>query len=97
MTSEFHRARLKDARVRAGLTQAQLAQRIGISRHFVVEVENGHRDPGYATMDKWVQALGANDSLDLFQQMRRKPATPIFRQPRRKRSSSRPSETTEVA
>ena len=76
MAARFHRARLKDARLRAGLTQAELARRIGISRHFVLEVENGHRDPGYATMEKWLRALGANASLDLFRQLSRKIAAP---------------------
>jgi hypothetical protein len=31
-----------------------------------VEVENGHRDPGFHTMLKWARALGHAGSLDLF-------------------------------
>jgi transcriptional regulator with XRE-family HTH domain len=73
MVAKFHRAGLKDARLRAGLTQAELARKIGITRHFVLEVENGHRDAGYATMSKWVRALGADGSFDLFRQLSRKP------------------------
>jgi transcriptional regulator with XRE-family HTH domain len=76
MGATFHRAGLKDARLRAGLTQAELARRVGISRHFVLEVENGHRDAGYATMMKWVHVLGPEGSLDLFQQLSRKNKPP---------------------
>ena len=75
MVAKFHRAKLKDARIEAGFTQAELARRIGITRHFVLEVENGHRDASYGTMMKWLRALGAGGaSLDLFQQLKRRPA-----------------------
>jgi transcriptional regulator with XRE-family HTH domain len=74
MVAKFHRAKLKDLRIRAGLTQANLARRIGISRHFVLEVENSHRDPSYATMIKWLHALDADGSLDLFEELSRNEA-----------------------
>jgi transcriptional regulator with XRE-family HTH domain len=74
MGAKFHRAGLKEARLRAGFTQAELAKRIGISRHFVLEVENGHRDAGYQTMERWTRALGVEGSLDLFRQLTRKTA-----------------------
>jgi transcriptional regulator with XRE-family HTH domain len=69
MASKFYRAELTNAREVAGLTRAQLAKRIGISRHFVVEVENGHKDPGYRTMIAWARALGRHGSLELFGQL----------------------------
>jgi transcriptional regulator with XRE-family HTH domain len=74
MVAKFHRAKLKDLRIQTGLTQAALARRIGISRHFVLEVENSHRDPSYATMIKWLRALGADGSLDLFEELSRNEA-----------------------
>lgn len=33
---------VREARLRAGLTQAELARRAGVGRRFVVEVERGH-------------------------------------------------------
>lgn len=65
----FHRAQLKEARRRAGLTQAALAERIGVSCNFVKVVENGRGNPGFATMVKWLQALGADGSIDLFERL----------------------------
>lgn len=36
-------AALRDRRARAGLTQAQLADRAGVSRGFVIDIERGRR------------------------------------------------------
>lgn len=41
MKQETLGVRLKDARVAAGLTQAELAERVGVSRKTVNTVENG--------------------------------------------------------
>ena len=51
--------RLADARRRAGLTQAQLAERVGLSRTTVVAVEKGERRPSNAEMVKLAEAVGA--------------------------------------
>jgi transcriptional regulator with XRE-family HTH domain len=73
--AKFHRAELKDARVQAGLTQSQLALHIGMTKNFVTEVENGHRNPGYRTMIAWTRALGKYGSLELFRQISPKTAS----------------------
>jgi DNA-binding XRE family transcriptional regulator len=72
MVAKFYRPELTHARILAGLDRGQLAEIVGISRHFVVEVENGHRDPGYQTMMKWAAALGEHGSLALFGKLRPK-------------------------
>jgi putative transcriptional regulator len=41
MKQETLGVRLKDARVAAGLTQAELAERVGVSRKTINTVENG--------------------------------------------------------
>jgi DNA-binding XRE family transcriptional regulator len=69
---QFYRAKLVEARQRAGLSQAQVANWIGVTPHFVLQVEYGHRDASYRTMVKWIEALGEHaeeSSIDLFRQM----------------------------
>jgi transcriptional regulator with XRE-family HTH domain len=60
------RPALKKARERAGLSQAELAQRIGITRNYVVLVEVGRRNPHLGIMERWATALGHKASFDLF-------------------------------
>jgi transcriptional regulator with XRE-family HTH domain len=60
------RPALKKARERAGLSQRQLAERIGISRAFVIAVEVGRRNPKLGIMERWAKALGRKASFDLF-------------------------------
>lgn len=49
---------LKDERKRAGLTQEQLAQRIGTKKSFISRVENGKADIQLTTLAKLFQGLG---------------------------------------
>jgi transcriptional regulator with XRE-family HTH domain len=60
------RPALKKARERAGLKQRELAERIGISRAFVIAVEVGRRKPSFDLMERWAKALGRKPSFDLF-------------------------------
>ena len=53
---------LIQARERKGLTQAELARRLGLGRIAVTRVERGMRNPGFDTMCKWSAELGC--SLD---------------------------------
>lgn len=50
--------RIADARKRAGLTQAQVAERIGVARTTVVAIEKGERRPSNAEMVKLAAAVG---------------------------------------
>lgn len=50
---------LADARLRAGLTQADLAQRIAISQASVAQLERPDSNPRIATLDRALRATGA--------------------------------------
>lgn len=49
---------LKEERQRAGLSQEQLAQRIGTKKSFISRVENGHADIQLSTLVRLFQGLG---------------------------------------
>jgi DNA-binding XRE family transcriptional regulator len=49
--------RLKSYRLDAGLTQAVLAERAGVSRQTVVGIERGETDPRYTTLVRIIKAL----------------------------------------
>ena len=44
--------KIKDARKAAGLTQKQLAEKLGVSAAMVAQYENGHRLPKVQTQKK---------------------------------------------
>ena len=48
---------LKEERLRAGLTQEQLADRIGTKKSFISRVEKGHADIQLSTLVKLVRGL----------------------------------------
>jgi uncharacterized protein len=50
---------LFEARRRAGLSQAELARRAGVSRPTVNAYERGRRDPGVAALDRLLAAAGS--------------------------------------
>jgi putative transcriptional regulator len=50
--------RLKDCRAQLGLTQAELAERVGVTRKTVNTVENGVFTPSTTLAIKLAQALG---------------------------------------
>jgi putative transcriptional regulator len=50
--------RLKDCRSQLGLTQAELAERVGVTRKTVNTVENGVFTPSATLAIKLAQALG---------------------------------------
>ena len=51
---------LRGARYREGLTQAQLAQRVGVPQRHISEMENGKRPIGKAMAQRLGLALGIN-------------------------------------
>jgi len=51
-------AMLRDARLRAGLTQRQLAQRAETSQSVVARIEQGRADPSTATLTRLLAAAG---------------------------------------
>lgn len=61
---------LKKARLSSGLTQEELAQRVGTSKSYISKIENSKSDIGYKTLRKIVE-VGLNKRLvitDLFPQ-----------------------------
>ena len=52
--------RLKELRELAGLTQPQLAEKAGMSKGGVADLEQGRREPSWATVLTLAEALGVN-------------------------------------
>lgn len=57
--------RLKEERMKAGLTQGELAQRIGTKKSFISRVENGKADIQLTTLAKLFQGLGCRVSIQI--------------------------------
>jgi transcriptional regulator with XRE-family HTH domain len=53
-------SRLSELRGKAGLTQQQLAERAGIHKLTVAKLEQGIREPTWATVQMLADALGVN-------------------------------------
>lgn len=58
-------SRLRALRKAAGLSQAELADKTGLNRFGVAKLEQGQREPGWATVIALARALGVtpNDFL----------------------------------
>ncbi len=54
---------LRAERIKAGLTQEQLAQRIGTKKSYISRVENGHTDIQLSTLYRVFQGLGRKISV----------------------------------
>lgn len=54
--------KIKAARVKAGLTRAQLAERMGIAPHAVAKWEGGERRPAPRLVEMLARALGLKAS-----------------------------------
>ena len=60
------RKALIKAREERGFSRPELAEKVGVTRHYIHYVETGIRNPSLAVMHRWVKALGFEASLDLF-------------------------------
>ena len=58
--------RLKEERKKAGLTQAQLAKKIGTKKSYISRIENGHADVQLSTLFKIFQGLGKRVSVTIW-------------------------------
>ncbi|AKU43416.1 transcriptional regulator [Caulobacter phage Sansa] len=63
-TSRFGQL-IRDARVAQGWSQADLAQKIGSGRRFIVDLENGKATAHVGLVMKAVSALGMKMLIDL--------------------------------
>jgi DNA-binding XRE family transcriptional regulator len=59
LADEFSMAReLIAARARAGMTQADVAQRMGTTQSVIARLEGGQRQPSLRTVQRYAQAIG---------------------------------------
>lgn len=57
---------LKDERKRAGLTQEQLAERIGTKKSYISKLENGHADVQLSTLFRIFNGLGKRVAVSIL-------------------------------
>ena len=57
---------LKEERLKAGLTQEQLAEKIGTRKSFISRVEKGHSDIQLSTLVKLFRGLGREVSVRIL-------------------------------
>ena len=57
---------LKGERLRAGLTQEQLAEKVGTKKSFISRVERGHADIQISTLVKLFRGLGRQVCVRIF-------------------------------
>lgn len=63
---EFALARtLIKARAKAGMTQAQVARRMGTTQSVVARIESGQNAPNLKTLQKYAQAVGRRIEVKL--------------------------------
>ena len=66
---EFGIAReLIGARTRAGLSQSEVAQRMGTTQSVVARLESGKRPPSMRTVERFAQAVGGHLVFHIEQQ-----------------------------
>lgn len=57
---------LKDERKKAGLTQEQLAKRIGTKKSYISKLENGHADVQLSTLFRIFNGLGKRVAVSIL-------------------------------
>lgn len=57
---------LKEGRLKAGLTQQQLAERIGTKKTYISRLENGKADVQLSTLFRIFEGLGRRVSLTIL-------------------------------
>ena len=80
-------ALLRQARVAAGLSQAELAARAGVTQSVISAYESGHRQPAIPALAALVDAAGYELVMDVRRQPRRlgRLSGPVGRRVRRRR------------
>lgn len=58
--------RLKEERLKAGLTQEQLAAKIGTKKSYISRIENGKADVQLSTLHRIFEGLGKRVSLTIL-------------------------------
>lgn len=81
---------LREARQRAGLSQAELARRAGVAQSVISAYENSRREPGMAMLARLVEAAGHRlnvEAVEVPGAVRGLPATALGRRLRRQRKA----------
>lgn len=66
LAPEFALAKaLIEARANAGLTQAEVAERMGTTQSVVARIESGRNPPNLRTLEKYAHAVGTRISVTL--------------------------------
>ena len=80
-------ALLRKARVAAGLSQAELAARAGVTQSVISAYESGHRQPALGTLAALIEAAGYELVIDVRRQPRRlsRLSGPVGQRVRRRR------------
>ena len=82
MSAEWFAGRLKELREQARLTQPELADKAGLSKAGIADLEQGRREPSWATAVALAGALGVEVTAFL-QQPAPRPQTGRGRPPKR--------------
>ena len=69
LAGELATSSLSALRLQAGLSQQQVAERMGVSQPQVARCEQGKHDPGTETIARWAEALGVSGA-EVFQAAR---------------------------
>ena len=79
LAPEFELAKeLLAARARAGLSQAELAERMGTTQSAIARIESGRQKPSTRTLERYAEATGSKVQISLV---------PTEPRPRKKASS----------
>ena len=68
-------AKLRETRRQAGLSQAELAQRVGTHQVYISLIERGTENPTLSSCEKYAKALGRKVTLVLSEADEREPDT----------------------
>jgi transcriptional regulator with XRE-family HTH domain len=74
INADYFAGRLKDLRTAAGLTQEQLAGKAGMTKDGVAQLEQGRREPAWATVLALAGALGVTCEAFTKEPAKRDPA-----------------------
>ena len=88
MSAEWFKDRLREIRAAKGWTQAELAERAGMTREGVAQLETGRREPAWASVVALAAALGVR--CDEFLQPPGPSPTPAARPRGRPRKAGPP-------
>ena len=56
---------IQEARLKKGITQEQLAQKIGMDKSYISKVENNIKDIRFSTLQKIIEGLGGHLNLSI--------------------------------